>query len=635
MTPLILVDQISDADVVNYTDSKITTATNERQKWNKAHDENWRLYLNDYAIEDARKRPWQSKGNIPLLTDMVDRIVNLQVDNFLRARGNLFDCSASSRLLAEAAKLLVMEELEGNRFDMMLEDLLREVIISGYCVIKDSWDYTEGRMRLKSVDPLDFFQVPDGGQGFLMIEQITLERAELEMFIGDDAYDQPNLKAFLASSGGGGDKSSRSQTDGQQKAKAQGMANDRYAGLINPVKIYECWGRLYDAAGNMVVSRHRNENDPPGWQPNNYFTWIVGGGHVLTKPSENWYWDNASPYTIGITKQIKNSPAPASIITDHAVLQRSFRNLLCRIADRIFQKKIIWTYKKSQMEKLSLDEGIVEGRLYADKISGVIPGISAITPNITMDAEYSLLSAVKDGMSGIGMTDTGMGQAQAKSGETLGVAKMRMGGAMSFVSGMTRRLEQTALEGVIRRCLNYIVQFKLDSENNPDYSTNVMAFLADHAEGRDELINAVKTDGRKLLKTTFSRVRVHSMSDQISKEEKASGLNYGLRFLSQLIPALQGQMDPATGQPYNILSFISIPGLVFEAMELTGFTPRRILTPAGIRAVEQADSSTGTPAPQAQQPGMPPMPGVGAPAMAAAMRPPQMPQGMTMPPMGG
>jgi len=561
--------EIESRELLNITNKKLYDAIISKSTWYEQHNENWLLYQNDYSADDAKKDSWQARGYIPYLTDMVDRMVGTILEGYLGVERKLFTVNCET-VRAAAMVALVTQELAQNSFDEMLDECVLEALLSGYTVIKDTWNFERGQMELHVVDPLDFYRVPDSRDGYLTIEAVTMERGELER-LKEEGY-EPELidEAVKAARSGGTADGDRVQVE-EQKRRQQHLTLKRYASLQDPVVLYDCWGRLYNEQGERVGD--------PAEDP--ILNWVICNDVVIKPPEKSASWDGGPPYSFGYIKRVQSAPYPASVVRDHCVLQRSMTRLINLVADKVTKRRAQWLAVRGQISKAEIQGGIQEGKIWTQLHPGP-DALRCVSANLPLDGEFQLLNQVEKGMMMMGMTDAAMGQPTVRGREPLGTSRIRLGASMAFLGTIARRLERSLIRDVIRRTIVNMLQYKLDgpqgSNSNPRYAVNVEQFL-----GRDRLAQsklAADDEQRKaMLERDFAEVRVRGLSDQISKQDKAVGMNYFLRMVTQL-----AQADP------SVLAMVKIPGIVYDAAEMTGFEPDHVLTPEALALVAESDA---------------------------------------------
>jgi len=574
---------IDAAELVQLSNDKFNKAKEMKKTWLTSHDENWRLYRNDYTADNSRKAEWQARGYIPYLTDMIDREVGAILEGYVNTKRTLYEATTGRRIVAAAMRDLLLEELELNCFDRILDECVLEAILSGYSIVKHRWNDERGFMELRTVDPLDFYRLPDGSDGFLTIEAITIERGDLEGFKEAPEYDAKAIDDAIATKVTGQVAADRADIE-LRKREQQNLGRERFVGLQDPVTLYEFWGRLYNAQGERLGTPGKDE----------FFNWVLCNDQLIKPPEASYFWQpQMTPYSFGYIKRVQNDPYPNSVVCDHVVLQRSHTRLINLIADKVYKHRTQWVAKKGHIAKRDIELGISDHRVIQDNLPGP-PGLQAITPNMTLEPEFQLLATVERGMHLMGMTATQMGQPTLRSAQTLGEVQMQMAASSRFLSTIARRIEGTLLRDVVRHTIVFILQFKLDNEHgsNPYYSRNVMDFLVDNPEGlaglsgNDEL-------RRSLLERDFAEIRIRGLGDLLSKQEKAVGLNYFLRMYTQLLQTAtaMAQVDPQlAAQAKEIVHMVNFAGLVYESAEMTGFSPERVLTPEARELVERADA---------------------------------------------
>lgn len=572
---------IDPKELVGLSSNRFAKASEARIQWETDYIVNWNIYANDYSADNRNKAGWQAKGYIPYLSDMVDRIVGSILEAYEAQISRLYKSGAARRALAATMRALVMGELALNHFDVMLDEEVLEIMVSGFGVIRDEWDYSRGETKLSVVDPLDFYRVPDGMDDFLACQRSVMEKGSLAVYLDDPAYDQEAIKALLD---GGGNIPTLAGEDSDsaedQKRKDEKASLARYETLHNPASVYEFWGRMFDKDGDMIADGAT-------------LNWVVCGDKVIRHAAESEYWDNGMPYSFGYAKRVKNAAYPQAILRDHVVLQRGVTRTLNATADKLRKHQTQWIAMKGLVSREQIMRGINTGKVWVQKHPGPM-GLQAVTPAMTLDPEFALIQLLERAMQLMGMTETDMGQASTRSREPLGVARMRSAGSQSFLATVARRIERTLLASVIKRVIVNILQFKLHEPSNPNFERNVVEFLGPEKKAGLEIMRVDDEARRAMLKTEFSDVRVRGLTDEVTKQEKAAGMNYFLRFYSQLVK--EAVMMAQSGVPglqekaMQVLGMVNQPGLVYEAAQLTGYDPEMLLTPEALKIVDEADA---------------------------------------------
>jgi hypothetical protein len=608
---------VGDSELVEIALRKFQDAAELKSEWMDAQRENWRLYNNDYKAAFGNKQSWQAKGYIPHLTDLVDRQVGIVLDSYLDRRHNLVEFTTANKELAHEMLRLVMQELAVNQFDEILDDCVLMCLLSGFCVVKDEWDYENGVMKLHTVDPLDFYRVHDGYRGWLTVERMTMERGQLRMFLEDKSYNKAIIEEILAGADSGTTDSEGEPIAQMDKRHQELLGRDPEDTFLNPITIYEFWGRIYDQKGELQKGPNGEEE----------FTWTITGQQVIRSPIPSWYIDNGKPYSFGFLKKQKNAAYPPSILTGHAILQRGMTASINRVADKLFTAIPQWVAYRGAISPSAIAGGLLFGKVWESTLPG--ESLRVVESKTSTDGEFQMWAILERAMMALGVTETAMGQPTMRGRQTLGEVQERMGGGQSYLGSMVRRLERSLVRDVVRRTVVNTLQFKIDGPRtkddgsieinpetekpyivgNPNYARNVVGFLN---QERIDLVAQTREEAEKLLETSFAELRVRGLSEHLSAEDKAQRMNYFLRMITQLMEMLK---ETSYGQ--EVFGMINWHGILQQSALLSGFDPEIILTKDALRAVQAAEASgAGVPEPEeaAQQ-----LPG-GRPALPAPSR---------------
>jgi len=576
-----------------------------KREWEDYYNLNWRVYLNDYSDIFRTKGANQARGYIPYMTDAVDRINGTILEAYLSKGRRFASFTKATSMRAYIMRELMGQELACNNFDELLDELTLDAQVSGYCVIHAYWDRSYGAILLRTVEPLDFYRVPDGVGGFTTIERRVMEAGDMEQYLGDKQFVRevveramkgdftPNIREAPKN-----EKTLMPDYTPDQYAldnKATSTYLSRYAGLMRPVIIMEHWGRLYAEDGTRILEEGQNDT---------IYEWWTCGGEVLKPPQPSYLLGGGTPYAFGYVKRVKNAAYPPSIMQDHAALQRSHTRLINNIADKLNAHRTFWYYIKNLVDKSEISKGMNINGWIEQKVPGQ-PGIGSFTSALTLDAEFQMLSTVERGIQMMGVSDVGLGVPTTRGAQTLGETRDRLSMSMSFLGTVSRRIERTLLRDVVRLVIEHTLQFKLDPASNPYYESNVLAFLGPQTVAADDgLLNSTREARQEMLKTDFAEIRVTGLSDQVNQDQKAASLNYFLRMFTQIMQAMPQTQDEA-GNIIPLSNAVNIMGIIAQAAELTGFDRDQILNPEFLRMLDVRAAGSPTAAlPQGQPQGM-------------------------------
>ncbi len=352
-TKTIATPSLKDEDVMAFFNHAFSKADEARRPRETVWKQAWELYNGQY--DWTAKANWQSKVNISLVRDAVDRAAATFRRALVRMR-SFFGIEAESRVGYQQGlftRNLLDYWLDRANFITEFTNALKVGLITSTMILKVYWEYCwvddlsleaseqkvpqaeygittgyetktvmkakrgkklVGKLGLKAVDPFKFWIVP-GSNGKYVIEETEALIADLEDLAKQGIYEKSAVEELVPLVTG-------LNTTAAETADRKGEMPQSQTGFMKAVKLYHYWGDIFDENGKVLMRDA---------------TFTVAGERnaqaVLRKPRPNPFYHGSTPYVMGTPYIVPFSTYNRGIVEDVAGVACMITELSNLIAD--------------------------------------------------------------------------------------------------------------------------------------------------------------------------------------------------------------------------------------------------------------------------------------------------------------